>query len=239
MMHTALETSPGSGQGVEIRVGGIDARLLPVGAVYMPAEDTLIVADLHLGKGLAFASYGQMVPPYDGHETVAKLMAIVADMRPGRLVLLGDSIHRQRLMMESLDLVAADLRVLAQQTTLVWVTGNHDPTLAGLPGCVVGEVELPGGLRLRHETVADGHAEVIGHYHPAARLPTRAGRQRRRCFVSSDRRLLLPAFGTLTGALCVSDPAIRNLFPIQESRVFMMIGDRLAELPFAAVARTG
>jgi hypothetical protein len=224
------------GQGVEIRVGGVDAHLLPDGAVWVPAQSTLIVADLHLGKGLAFASRGQMVPPYDGHETLAKLRALVAEIRPQRLVLLGDSIHRQGLMVESLDLVAADLLLLAQQTELVWVTGNHDPALAGLHGCVTGEIELPSGLRLRHEPVADGNAEIIGHFHPAARLPTRAGRQRRRCFVASDRRLLLPAFGALTGTLCVSDPAIRNLFPVRESRIFMMIGEGLAQVPFAAVA---
>ncbi|MGB6388596.1 MAG: phosphoesterase, partial [Methyloceanibacter sp.] len=40
---------------------------LPVaaGALYWEAEDTLIVADLHLEKGAAFAARGMMLPPYD------------------------------------------------------------------------------------------------------------------------------------------------------------------------------
>ena len=33
------------------------------GALYWPGEDALIVADLHLEKGSAFAATGQMLPP--------------------------------------------------------------------------------------------------------------------------------------------------------------------------------
>lgn len=35
------------------------------GALVWPAERTLVVADLHLEKGSAFAARGRMLPPYD------------------------------------------------------------------------------------------------------------------------------------------------------------------------------
>ena len=35
------------------------------GAVFWPARGTLLVADLHLEKGSAYASRGTMLPPYD------------------------------------------------------------------------------------------------------------------------------------------------------------------------------
>ncbi|MCZ8182564.1 MAG: ligase-associated DNA damage response endonuclease PdeM [Beijerinckiaceae bacterium] len=219
-----------------ILLAGHEVLLLPAGAAYLQDERLLVVADLHLGKGLAYASRGQMLPPYDSLETMRRLLALVRHWQPGRLVLLGDSIHRQTLMEASLAPVAGELDELARMVELIWIAGNHDPDLSGLPGAVAGEIELPGALRLRHEPATDGHAEIVGHLHPAARLPTRAGRQRRRCFVAGENRLLLPAFGALTGALCVSDPAIAGLFPVGRSRVFLMLGEGLAELPMAAVA---
>lgn len=219
-----------------ILLAGHEVMLLPAGAAYLPDERLLVVADLHLGKGLAYASRGQMLPPYDSLETMRRLLALVAEWQPGRLVLLGDSIHRQTLMEASLAPVAAELEKLACAVELVWIAGNHDPALSGLPGHIAGDIELPGSLRLRHEPAEDGHAEIVGHLHPAARVPTRAGRLRRRCFVAGETRLLLPAFGALTGALCISDPAIARLFPAYGGRVFLMLGGRLAELPMAAVA---
>ncbi|WP_284178152.1 ligase-associated DNA damage response endonuclease PdeM [Rhabdaerophilum sp. SD176] len=219
-----------------ILLAGHEVLLLPAGAAYLPDERLLVVADLHLGKGLAYASGGQMLPPYDSLDTMRRLLVLVHHWQPERLVLLGDSIHRQRLMEASLAPVAAELEELARSVKLVWITGNHDPALSGLPGEVAGEIELPGALRLRHEPAEDGHPEIVGHLHPAARLPTRAGRQRRRCFVVAEPRLLLPAFGALTGALCVSDPAIAGLFPASRSRVYLMLGEGLAELPMTAVS---
>ncbi|MCZ8375651.1 MAG: ligase-associated DNA damage response endonuclease PdeM [Beijerinckiaceae bacterium] len=219
-----------------IQLAGHDVLLLPAGAAFLPEERLLVVADLHLGKGLAYASGGQMLPPYDSLDTMRRLLALIYHWQPERLVLLGDSFHRQTLMQASLAPVAAELEELARLASLVWITGNHDPVLSGLPGEVAGEIELPGALRLRHEPAADGQAEIVGHLHPAARLPTKAGRQRRRCFVAGEARLLLPAFGALTGGLCVSDPAIAGLFPKRGSRVFLMLGDGLAELPISAVA---
>lgn len=234
-MRQAAQQKPATrGAPARIVLAGREVLLLPAGAAYLPAERLLVVADLHLGKGLAYASQGQMLPPYDSLETMARLLTLVAEWRPERLVLLGDSIHRQTLMEASLAPVAAELAQLARQAGLVWITGNHDPRLVGLPGIVADELVIPGDLCLRHEPADDGLAEIIGHLHPAARLPTRAGRQRRRCFVASETRLLLPAFGSLTGALCVSDPAISGLFPTR-SRVFLMLGEGLAELPMAAL----
>ena len=42
------------------------------GAVYWPAQKTLLVADLHLEKGSAYAARGTMLPPYDTRETLTR-----------------------------------------------------------------------------------------------------------------------------------------------------------------------
>ena len=58
-------------------------RPLAAGALYWEAEDTLLVADLHLEKGAAFAALGMLLPPYDTRTTLQRL-AEGRSMRSGR-----------------------------------------------------------------------------------------------------------------------------------------------------------
>ena len=76
-----------------LALAGAEARLRPSGALWLQAEAALVVADLHLEKGSAYARRGQMLPPYDTRETLDRLEAEVADLAPRVLVLLGDSFH--------------------------------------------------------------------------------------------------------------------------------------------------
>jgi metallophosphoesterase superfamily enzyme len=46
---------------------------LALGALYWEAEDTLLVADLHLEKGAAYAALGMLLPPYDTRTTLQRL----------------------------------------------------------------------------------------------------------------------------------------------------------------------
>ena len=42
----------------------------PLGGLYWPRMELLVVADLHLEKGAAFAAKGVMLPPYDTPDTL-------------------------------------------------------------------------------------------------------------------------------------------------------------------------
>ena len=46
---------------------------LPCGALFWEAESLLLVADLHLEKGSAFAAKGWLLPPHDSQETLQRL----------------------------------------------------------------------------------------------------------------------------------------------------------------------
>ena len=48
-----------------LTLAGEAARLLPSGALFLSGRSTLVVADLHLEKGSAFAARGQLLPPLD------------------------------------------------------------------------------------------------------------------------------------------------------------------------------
>ena len=82
--------------------------------------------------------------------------------------------------------------------------------------------------------LARAEAEVSGHYHPKATLPTRIGGVTRPCFLACAQRLVLPAFGAFTGGLDVRDPA---LAPITRAahRVFLIGDARLHSAPFDAL----
>ena len=73
--------------------------------------------------------------------------------------------------------------------------------------------------------------------HPAARV-RRFGRSiRRACFVTDGSRLVLPAFGALTGGLNVTDKAYSMIFRRRQFSVFMLGNDRL--FPFTATRLVG
>lgn len=197
-------------------LAGTEVALRASGALWIEGERALVAADLHLEKGSAFAARGQMLPPYDTRETLARLEREIASLSPRIVILAGDTLHDRRAAAR----IAADdrarLAMLAQGRALVRIAGNHDPDrVAGLAGDMTGELRLA-GLVIRHEPApdaADAAGEVAGHLHPCAVLRGAAGRVRRRCFVTDGARLVLPAFGAFAGGLNVRDPAIAGLFP--------------------------
>jgi DNA ligase-associated metallophosphoesterase len=185
----------------------------PAGCLFWPRLALLAVADLHLEKGSASARRGQLVPPWDSQVTLQRLAALVARYRPLHLVAVGDSFHDDQAAAR---LAASDLAVLdaiAEATQLVWVTGNHDPSPPiGLPGMSVSAFAA-GPLVFRHLAHRGATGEISGHYHPKARVATRAGEIVRPCFIADADRLILPSFGAYTGGLDIRSPAISALFP--------------------------
>jgi metallophosphoesterase superfamily enzyme len=88
----------------------------------------------------------------------------------------------------------------------------------------------------RHQARAAAEpGEISGHYHPKARVVTRAGEVVRACFVSDPRRLVLPAFGAYTGGLDVRSPALGAVFP-QGGSVHLLGASRLYHFALAAPA---
>ncbi|WP_309092132.1 ligase-associated DNA damage response endonuclease PdeM [Phenylobacterium sp.] len=199
--------------GLATRVRGAAVVMRASGALWLQAERALIVADLHLEKGSSYARRGQMLPPYDTRETLARLEAEVAATDAAVVILLGDSFH-DRTSEERLALDDADrLRTLARGRRLIWVIGNHDADgPQTLPGETADELSLC-GLILRHEPRPGAQpGEVAGHLHPAAKVRSPRGTVRRRCFVTDGERAILPAFGAYAGGLNVRDRAFAGLF---------------------------
>lgn len=193
------------------------ARLLAdrSGALLWPERRTLIVADLHLEKGSAFAAKGQLLPPYDTAATLAGLGEAAERHGAERVVCLGDSFHDGEAAERLSEADGATIRALTRRYDWIWICGNHDPAPPAEWGGRVEPELVVGALLMRHEAkpLVTAPGEVSGHFHPKAAVTVRSRRLTSRCFVTDGRRIVLPAFGAYTGGLNVLDPAVSGLFP--------------------------
>lgn len=182
------------------------------GALYWPAEETLVVSDLHLGKGRVLAAKGRgFLPPYDTSDTLSRLREVIERSGARRVISLGDSFDHADIGMAPEDL--RRLEELMQGREWIWVLGNHDSALPHLlQGRQLVEFKL-GTLTFRHEAESLPEAgEVSGHFHPKVAIRLRGRRIRGKCFLRDKRRMVMPAFGTYTGGLDMTDPALAGLF---------------------------
>ena len=183
------------------------------GALFWPDRSLLMVADLHLEKGSYRASQGRFLPPYDTAATLRRLAAAVAAFDPAMVACLGDSFHDPDAEARLSEDDTMAIQSLTRSREWLWIGGNHDPRPPQhLGGTGMVELKL-GSLTLRHQVGGCGAGEVTGHLHPKASVRLRGRRLTRRCFVSDDLRLVLPAFGAYAGGLDVGDPAFGSIFP--------------------------
>lgn len=185
----------------------------PLGALFLPDLKLLVVSDLHLEKGAAFARRGMMLPPYDTELTLCLLKTVVDRYRPETVVSLGDSFHDRRGAAEMPGAYRQKLIEIIGKTEWIWITGNHDPDVPDdLPGTTTDEAWIS-GLCFRHEPRMNCDAgEIAGHLHPSARVVRHGKSVKRPCFATDGHRLLMPAFGVMTGGLDLRHPAVRPLF---------------------------
>lgn len=219
---------------VPFSFGGRDFAALPEGALFWPARQALLVADLHLEKASWYAGGGQMLPPYDSLATLTELTGAVARTAAREVWCLGDSFHDAEGCDRLLPQARAMLLALTAATRWTWITGNHDPVLRDRCGGEVVEEALVDGLVLRHEAnPVETRPELSGHFHPKLRLRVRGKMVARRCFVGTARKLVLPAFGALTGGLDVDHPALVQAVG-RAAEALVPVRDRMLRFPVAA-----
>jgi DNA ligase-associated metallophosphoesterase len=219
---------------VRFSFSGQELMALPQGALFWPRRRALLVADLHLEKASWFARLGQMLPPYDSLATLADLAAIAAATEAAEIWCLGDSFHDRHGCDRLPAPARAALTALTAATRWTWIVGNHDPGFADhCGGSIALEAEVD-GLVLRHEAdPAEPRPELSGHFHPKLRITHRGRQVSRRCFVATQTKLILPAFGSLTGGLDAHHPEIVRAVGAG-AQALVPVQDRLLRFPIAA-----
>lgn len=212
----------------EIAVGGQTFVGDACGALYWPQQCLLVVSDLHLEKASSFARRGILLPPYDTATTLARLSEALQRYRPRVVIALGDSFHDADAVRRLREPDRAALLSLQRGRDWIWIAGNHDPDPSTGVGGVFQASAIFGPLTFRHEPAAavDG-GEIAGHLHPVARVRARGGSVSRKCFAGDGRRLIMPAFGALTGGLNVRDCAFAAVFRALDFTAHMLGRSRL------------
>jgi uncharacterized protein len=230
--------------GLDVGLAGVAVRLLARRALWWPAEATVFVADVHLGKAETFRALGVPVPSGPTQAGLDRLGTLVDHCAARRLVVLGDLLHaRPAQQPATLDALRAWRRA-RPALHCVLVRGNHDDR-AGDPPADLGIETIEadtrlGPFRLCHEPESctsspagaangdevderggPGGYRLAGHQHPAVRLHGRAGDSvRLACFRVGATQTVLPAFGEFTGAWTVPRTVADRLYAIAGDRVF-------------------
>lgn len=207
--------------------------LLADRAVVRERVGWLIITDPHFGKSAAFRAAGINCPePIE--RDLQRLDALIEEVEPARLVVLGDLLHSRSSLSDAV--VEQVARWRAKHSGMPWtlIRGNHDRAAGDPPGAWAIETRDEGavgdGVGLNHEAPAPRASTglatpmLCGHVHPAVVLPD-AGRTAVRlpCFLVSPERMMLPAFGSFTG--------MHSVRPADDERVYVASPGGVFALP--------
>jgi DNA ligase-associated metallophosphoesterase len=209
-----------------VQLAGEEVWLLADKALYWPAGEALLIADIHFGKAAAYRALGQPVPQGTTSSNLQRLDRLLAQYRCRQLIFLGDFLHARGSHAPATLAALHAWRERNAELAILLIRGNHDRSAGDPPATlniqVVAEPHLLGPFALQHEPDPHpSHQVLAGHVHPVCVLRGR-GRQRLRlpCFSLDDGVCLLPAFGAFTGGMQVDPQPGRRLYAVGDGGVW-------------------
>ena len=209
---------------IRIAVKGEQLLLSADRVIFHERTRTLIISDLHLGKAEHFRKNGIAVPTNMIKHNLARLGDILDRYAPRELLMLGDAFHS--IYNKSWEEFVAFIRARSH-IRFSLVEGNHD--ILPKEHYEKAGIELLGLISERkpflfiHDTIDDipeNYCVVSGHIHPGIKLYGK-GMQTLvlPCFVISENRIIIPAFGAFTGLAKVRPEPGDRVFAIGEGKV--------------------
>ena len=185
----------------EISFGSKDFRLLSQKANFHSHSNSLLVADLHLGKISHFRKAGLAIPLKAREDNFNRLTVLLKEINPENVIVLGDLFHSSKN--NEWDMWLAFMKKYPG-VNFELVIGNHDI----LPPHEYDNMKISmhfliGNVKLSHhpiENLEENKFNICGHVHPSVVLKGK-GKQSLKlpCFYISANNLTMPAFGTFTG----------------------------------------
>ena len=203
-------------------------HLLPEHALWWPANQTLFIADLHLGKAASYRKLGQPVPAGSTQDNLQRLTQLIERHAPRHVVFLGDFLHAASGRTAAVLAALLVWRTGHAAVRMTLVRGNHD-SHAGDPPTELGMVVVDEPLLIgpfaacHHPQLHATHFVLAGHSHPVVKLRGAARDSLRLpCFVKDRERVILPAFGAFTGGHPVDQQSGRCLYAVGGGRVWVI-----------------
>jgi DNA ligase-associated metallophosphoesterase len=197
--------------------------LHPSGAVYWEQKETLLLADVHLGKVAHFRKNGIAVPRKAEGAFYEKIFGLLNTFKIQRLLFLGDLFHS----FQNNEWHLFSAWVQQQKTEMILIEGNHDV----IPNWKFEQLGLGVVQMLNEENFHFSHFPNLeteaftfcGHVHPGVRLKGGGLQQLKLpCFFRTKNQLILPAFGAFTG--------LHILTPKEGDQVFVSTGKEVIEI---------
>jgi uncharacterized protein len=211
---------------MKVEISGEVFELLLNKAMYWPKFNTLLLADLHLGKINHFRKSGIPLPSKANDRNIELLVDLIHTFKPDRVLCLGDLFHSYYNPEWE---VFGELVKHFSGVSFELILGNHD-IMSDLQykrkGIRLHDELRMGNFILTHhpmENVESGYYNLAGHIHPGICLYGR-GRQALTlpCFYFGQQQALLPAFGVFTG--------LARIKPMREDKVFVILEDKIMEV---------
>lgn len=170
------------------------------GAVFWKEKNTLLLADIHLGKVGHFRKSGIPVPRKAGGVFYDKIIKLKNSLNFSQIIFLGDlfhsSLNNEWFLFENW--------VKKSELKIILIKGNHDI----IPKLVFEQVGIKTYDDLKIEKFFFTHYPkkindcfvFSGHIHPGVRLIGK-GKQIMKfpCFICNKDQIILPSFGGFTG----------------------------------------
>lgn len=193
----------GNNTGKEIICSGEKLLLTSLKAAYWPARNTLILADLHLGKSAYFRNNGIAIPSTVMTGDLERLSYLIHSFNTEKLIVVGDMFHHSYNADVNL---FKEWRAHYQMLEIELVPGNHDKLLKLdyqlLQINVTSERHFVAPFFFEHAPTAasNGNFTISGHLHPGYLMEGKARQALRLpCFIKSEQHLVLPSFSAFTG----------------------------------------
>lgn len=198
------------------------------GALYWPAEEALIMADLHLQKGSYLSEEQVLLPPYDTCSAFDKLEEAIDRYDPRHVIAIGNSFCSDEPLSQHDTYWLQDMMEGRQW---FWVMDPHGPPLPEwIEGLVAPHVTLA-GIKFRYEPLrAPVSNEIAGRMHPVASISEYDYITHGRCFVSNGMRLLLPSIGNYAPGCNVLDEAFDPLLGRNGLFVWVVANGRVQQV---------
>ena len=193
------------------------------GAVFWKEKNTLLLADIHLGKVGHFRKSGIPVPRKAGGVFYDKIIKLKNSLNFSQIIFLGDlfhsSLNNEWFLFENW--------VKKSELKIILIKGNHDI----IPKLVFEQVGIKTYDDLKIEKFFFTHYPkkindcfvFSGHIHPGVRLIGK-GKQMMKfpCFICNKDQIILPSFGGFTG---MHLPKIKN-----GDQVFVITNKEIIEI---------
>lgn len=199
--------------------------LMPERAAFWPAQRTLFVADVHVGKAAAFRSLSVAVPEGNLADDLARLSCAIERVNADQIMLLGDVLHAKHGRADHVLQQVAAWRSTHSHRHFMIVRGNHDLRAGDPPDdwrmdCVDAPAMLAPFVLCHEPCESDAGTVLCGHVHPAFKLWGKGGMSATLpCFVIGARHMILPAFGSFTGNALVKPAEGERIAVVAEDEV--------------------